>query len=76
MQYIVFIINENSMQLEFMANSLFQFKIDKVLLKQANDLCAKLSFDLSTYLRLSLIRNVQEQCVPFSINLNNTPSAE
>ena len=64
MQYIVFIIYENSMQLEFMANSLFQFKIDKVLLKQANDLCTKLSFDLSTYLRLSLIRNVQEQC-PF-----------
>ena len=59
-----------------MSNSLVQFRIDDVLRKQANELCAKLGFDLSTYLRMSLIKFVQEQGVPFSIKLNICPSAE
>ena len=59
-----------------MSNSLVQFRIDDGLRKQANELCAKLGFDLSTYLRMSLIKVVQEQGVPFSIKLNMSPSTE
>ena len=59
-----------------MANSLVQFRIDDVLRKQANELCAKLGFDLSTYLRMSLIKFVQEQGVPFPVNLKQSPSSD
>ena len=59
-----------------MSNTLVQFRIDEVLRRQANELCAKLGLDLSTYLRMSLCKLVQEQGVPFSIKLNQTPSAE
>lgn len=59
-----------------MANSLVQFRIDDGLRKQASDLCAKLGFDLTTYLRMSLAKLVQEQGVPFAVKLNTVPSAD
>ena len=59
-----------------MANSLVQFRIDDVLRQQANDLCGKLGLDMSTYLRMSLIKLVQEQGIPFPVKLNTVPSAE
>lgn len=59
-----------------MANSLVQFRIDDGLRQQANDLCAKLGLDLSTYLRISLTKLVQEQGVPFAIKLNTVPTAD
>lgn len=59
-----------------MANSLVQFRIDDGLRQQANDLCLKLGLDLSTYLRMSLTRLVQEQGVPFAIKLNTAPTAD
>ncbi len=58
-----------------MANTLVQFRIDDNLRQQANELCLKLGFDLSTYLRMSLTRLVQEQGVPFSLNLNTVPTS-
>ena len=59
-----------------MANSLVQFRIDDGLRQQASDLCAKLGFDLTTYLRMSLAKLVQEQGVPFAVKLNTVPSAD
>ena len=59
-----------------MANSLVQFRIDDVLRQQASDICVKLGLDLSTYLRMSLTKLVQEQGVPFTVKLNAAPSAD
>ena len=52
-----------------------QFRIDDILRQQANELCVKLGMDLSTYLRMSLTRLVQEQGVPFSLKLNTVPTS-
>ncbi len=59
-----------------MANSLVQFRIDDGLRRQANELCEKLGLDLSTYLRMSLTKLVQEQGVPFAVKLNTILPAE
>ena len=59
-----------------MANSLVQFRIDEGLRKQANDLCEKLGFDLSTYLRISLTKLVQEQGIPFPVKLTSIPTVD
>ena len=58
-----------------MANTLVQFRIDDTLRQQANELCGKLGLDLSTYLRMSLTRLVQEQGVPFALKLNTAPTS-
>ena len=57
-----------------MANTLVQFRISEILREQAAELCAKLGLDLSTYLRMSLTKLVQEQGVPFAVKLNETPT--
>ena len=59
-----------------MANSLVQFRIDDSLRQEANKLCVKLGLDLSTYLRMSLAKLVQEQGVPFAVKLNKAPAAD
>ena len=59
-----------------MANSLVQFRIDDGLRQQASTLCEKMGLDLSTYLRMSLTKLVQEQGVPFAVKLNISPSAD
>ena len=59
-----------------MANALVQFRIDDSIRQQASDLCAQLGFDLSTYLRMSLNKLVQERGVPFNLKLNTIPTAE
>ena len=59
-----------------MANTLVQFRIDDALRRQANELCLKLGLDLSTYLRMSLAKLVQEQGVPFALKLNTVPTSE
>lgn len=58
-----------------MANTLVQFRIDDTLRQQANELCMKLGLDLSTYLRMSLAKLVQEQGVPFNLKLNSVPTS-
>ena len=58
-----------------MANTLVQFRIDDALRRQANELCLKLGLDLSTYLRMSLAKLVQEQGVPFTLKLNTIPTS-
>ena len=59
-----------------MANSLVQFRIDDGLRQEASELCVKLGLDLSTYLRMSLAKLVQEQGVPFAVKLNKVPTAD
>ena len=59
-----------------MANSLVQFRIDDALRQEANKLCVKLGLDLSTYLRMSLAKLVQEQGVPFAMKLNKAPTTD
>ena len=59
-----------------MANTLVQFRIDDGLRQEASELCVKLGLDLSTYLRMSLAKLVQEQGVPFALKLNKTPTAD
>ena len=59
-----------------MANTLVQFRIDDALRQQASELCVKLGLDLSTYLRMSLAKLVQEQGVPFALKLNTVPTSE
>jgi len=59
-----------------MAKALVQFRIDDSIRQQASDLCVQLGFDLSTYLRMSLIKLVQERGVPFNLKLNTVPTAE
>ena len=58
-----------------MSNTLVQFRIDDTLRQQASELCAKLGLDLSTYLRMSLSKLVQEQGVPFSLKLNSAQTS-
>ena len=58
-----------------MPNTLVQFRIDDTLRRQASDLFTKLGFDLTTYLRMSLAKVVQEQGVPFAVKLNTAPTA-
>ena len=58
-----------------MANTLVQFRIDDTLRQQASELCTKLGLDLSTYLRMSLAKLVQEQGVPFNLKLNTVPTS-
>lgn len=57
-----------------MANSLVQFRIDDSLRRQANELCEKLGLDLSTYLRMSLAKLIQEQGIPFAVKLKKIPT--
>ena len=59
-----------------MAKSLVQFRIDDSLRQEASELCGKLGLDLSTYLRMSLAKLVQEQGVPFAVKLNKVPTAD
>lgn len=59
-----------------MANALVQFRIDDNLRQQASDLCVQLGLDISTYLRMSLAKLVQERGIPFNVKLNTVPTAE
>ena len=63
-------------RVEVMANSLVQFRIDEKLKFQANNLCERLGFDLSTYIRMSIVKFVQNQGIPFEVQLNEIPTAQ
>ena len=63
-------------KVEVMANSLVQFRIDEKLRSQANNLCERLGMDLSTYVRMSIVKFVQKQGIPFDVQLKPIPTAE
>ncbi len=54
-----------------MANSLVQFRIDESSRIKASDICEKLGIDLPTYMRMCISRLIQENGIPFSMNLND-----
>lgn len=54
-----------------MANSLVQFRTDESTRIKASSICEKLGIDLPTYMRMCISRLVQENGVPFTMNLND-----
>ena len=54
-----------------MANSLVQFRTDETTRIKASNICEKLGIDLSTYMRMCISRLVQENGIPFTMNLND-----
>ncbi len=53
-----------------MASSIVQFNCEESHRILAAEICERLGIDLSTYLRMALNRLIQENGVPFSMNLN------
>ena len=56
-----------------MANSLVQFRTEESIKIKATGICEKLGIDLQTYMRMCISRMVQENGIPFSMNLNDIP---
>lgn len=54
-----------------MANTLVQFRTDEDSRIKAINICEKLGIDLQTYMRMCISRLIQENGIPFSMNLNN-----
>lgn len=54
-----------------MANTLVQFRTDENSRIKAIKICEKLGIDLQTYMRMCISRLIQENGIPFSMNLNN-----
>jgi DNA-damage-inducible protein J len=54
-----------------MANSLVQFRTEESTRIKAVSICEKLGLDLPTYMRMCLSRLVQENGIPFTMNLND-----
>ena len=50
---------------------LIQFRIDRDLKIDAEDICNKLGIDLSTVLRMCLKQMVIQKGIPFSVHLSN-----
>ena len=53
-----------------MANSLVQFRADENMKNAADNVCRQLGIDLPTYMRMCISRLVQENGIPFSMNLD------
>ena len=54
-----------------MANSLIQFRTEEASRIKAISICEKLGIDLQTYMRMCISRLIQENGIPFSMNLND-----
>mgnify|MGYP004566664329 FL=1 len=54
-----------------MANSLVQFRTEEITKMKASSICEKLGIDLPTYMRMCISRLVQENGIPFTMNLND-----
>ena len=54
-----------------MANTLVQFRAEESSRAKAASICEKLGIDLSTYLRMCISRHVQENGIPFSMQLDS-----
>lgn len=53
-----------------MPNTLIQFRVDEDLKNEASALFEELGIDLSTALRIFLIRSVKEKGMPFDMKLD------
>lgn len=54
-----------------MANTLVQFRTEETSRIKAISICEKLGIDLQTYMRMCISRLIQENGIPFSMNLND-----
>ena len=54
-----------------MVNSLIQFRTEESSRIKASNICEKLGIDLPTYMRMCISRLIQENGIPFSMNLND-----
>jgi addiction module antitoxin, relB/dinJ family len=54
-----------------MANSLVQFRTEESARIKASSICEKLGIDLPTYMRMCISRLIQENGIPFTMNLND-----
>ena len=54
-----------------MANSLIQFRTEESSRIKTSNICEKLGIDLPTYMRMCISRLIQENGIPFSMNLND-----
>ncbi len=59
-----------------MASTLIQFRYDENSRIKAMDICEKLGIDLTTYLRMSLNRLIQDNGIPFSMTLGGNDAEE
>ena len=53
-----------------MANTLVQFRAEESARVKAVSICERLGMDLQTYLRMCISRLIQENGIPFSMNLD------
>ena len=53
-----------------MANTLVQFRAEESARVKAVSICERLGMDLQTYLRMCMSRLIQENGIPFSMNLD------
>lgn len=56
-----------------MADTLVKFRASEVAQIKAADICERLGFDLQTYLRMCMSRLIQENGIPFSMKLEDSP---
>jgi len=75
-QYITNVINCIYLKLlvlkeETMANSLIQLRVDENLRLEAVEIFDKLGIDLSTAIRMFLVRSVLERGIPFPMKLED-----
>ncbi len=54
-----------------MANTLVQFRTEESSKIKASSICEKLGIDLPIYMRMCISRLIQENGIPFSMNLND-----
>ena len=54
-----------------MATTLVQFRVDEDLKNEASALFEELGIDLSTALRMFLVRSVKEKGIPFDVKLSD-----
>ncbi len=55
-----------------MSNTLIQFRTEETTRIEAASICEKLGIDLPTYLRMCMVRLIQENGVPFSMKIDDT----
>ena len=56
-----------------MASTLVQFRTEDSAKATAISICDKLGIDLQSYLRMCISRLIQENGIPFSMNVNDIP---
>lgn len=56
-----------------MADTLVKFRAEEMAQIKAANICERLGFDLQTYLRMCMSRLIQENGIPFSMKLEDSP---